>query len=430
MSKMLKGFVEIQALQSAMPGVISELGELSIWSLTFTKDKNEFGDPDIKGYQLVSTNYKDTTGDTTSPSVILVNQVIAIVQTAVAYAELHPMPLDAADLRATLSADFTAGVTSLKTGPLVSNGYIQLPEWIEWTSIAEAGAAVKIWLSDAAFSNQYDLFEITVIPPLENVDDFFQTPATVRAQLAAITPSQMMDGIQAAKNHNPETYIRTEGFNYVSPIAGEAPVRSDWSVLIYGIQGDNIDAIKDAIIAYVLAHSTHTQAEWEVLIPDLFKRTEFVILPRWDKIAIPDMAAQTGLYGSMTKPAGIGAFVSGQVTFYPASWVVEQNITVLPFPYKCLTLNAIAGPTNEGDAADLQTLFPDYLPLPSTSLDFNRMVAKTQGWLLLMEKMLIVAEDLSAYTTLPESIHLVYRDNVAYLSAFYNNVNFLVALKA
>lgn len=430
MAKILKGFVQIDSLQSTVPGTISRLGELSIWSLTFTKDKTEFSDPDVPGYRLVATSHLNEQGQRIDPDQILVKEIIKAVKHVYAYTNTHSAPFDVEDFRATMIAELYNDVNRLKFGPLMTNEKATLPEWLEWESLGTPGTMVKIWLSDEAFSSQYDLYDVVVIPPFEHLDDFFGLPNDVRAKLSAITASQMMDTIQAAKSRNPETYIRTETFKYVSPRIGEPKTDTNWTVLIYGLQGDNIDAIKDAIVDFVLKNSTHTREQWEAIMPDLFKRTEFVILPRWDKIAIADLAVQSGIYSSISTPQETIRHAVSKISFYTQPWIeTEGNLKIIPFVYKGVSLDVVKGPNNDTFADSFEKLFADYVALSPSSLDFNRLKLLTQQWIILIERMLIVAENFESYTTIPEPFRIIYRDNKKYLSAYFNNVNFIMDLK-
>lgn len=430
MAKILKGFVQIDSLQSMIPGTISRLGELSIWSLTFTKDKTEFSDPQVPGYRLVATSYLNEQNNRIDPDQNLVEEIIDVVKKVLSYTATHTAPYDVDDFHATVIADLFNSVNRLKFGTLQTTEKATLPEWLEWESLGTPGTMVKIWLSDEAFASQYDLFDIVVIPPFEHLDDFFGLPNDVRAKLSAITASQMMDTIQNAKSRNPETYIRTETFKYVSPRVGDPKTDTNWTVLIYGLQGDNIDAIKDAIIAHVLANSSHTREEWEAIMPDLFKRTEFVLLPRWDKIAIPDLAVQSGIYSAIASPQEVLRHAKSKITFYQPTWIdTEDNVKIIPFIYKGLSITVVKGPNNDTFASSLEKLFPDYVALSSSSLDFNRLQLLTQDWILLIDRMLIVAENFESYTTIPEPFRIIYRDNKKYLSAYFNNVNFIMDLR-
>jgi hypothetical protein len=425
MSKILKGFVEIEALQSAAPNVVSPIGEMSTWAMTYTKDKNEFTDPAVAGYRLLATNYIDSVNGPEVPTSELITQVIDVVRRVMVYATTNPLPYNVDDYHNTLIADLFNTVSNLRFGPLRTNGYIQIFDWIEWDSATIPGTRVKIWLSDAAFASQYDLFDIVVIPPIPNIDDFFLIPNAVRNKIAAITPSQMMESIQAAKNRNPETYIRSEVFNYHSPILSDPQTPTTWNVLIYGYQGDNIDSIKDALVAYILAHTTHTEDEWKAIFPDIFKRTEFVFLPRWDLMSIPNLTVQAGMYRSILDPHEAVTYAKASVDFYPQEWI-DQHLEILPYDYKAIMLEVITGSNNVEGIDSLLTVFPDYLPVSTSSPDFNRMTQATQEWILILEQLLIVAENLDSYTTVPEEVRVVIRSNKKYVSAYYNNVNYLV----
>lgn len=425
MSKILKGFVEIEALQSAAPNVISPIGEMSTWAMTYTKDKNEFTDPSVSGYRLVSTSYVDTQTGPLIPNTTIINQIIDVVRRIMVYATTHPLPYNVDDFHNSLIADMFNSASNLRFGPLRTNGYIQIFDWIEWESLTVAGTKVKIWLSDTAYANQYDLFEIVVVPPIPHIDDFFLIPNVVRNKIAAITPSQMMESIQGAKDRNPETYIRSEVFNYHSPIISDPQTPTTWNVLIYGYQGDNIDSIKDAIVAYILANTTHTEEEWKAIFPEIFKRTEFVILPRWDLMSIPNLTVQAGLYRSILTPYEAIAYAKAEIDFYPDPWI-DQHIELLPYDYKAIMLEAVTGSNNVEGIDSLVTIFPDYIPVSTSSPDFNRMSQETQQWVLILEQLLLVAENLDSYTTLPEDVRVLTRGTQKYVSSYYNNVNYLV----
>lgn len=425
MSKILKGFVEIEALQSAVPNVVSPIGEMSTWAMTYTKDKNEFSDPSVAGYRLVSTSYVDNVTGPEAPTTAIVDQAIDVVRRVMVYATIHPMPYNLDDFHSTLIADLFNIASNLRFGPLRTNGHIQIFDWVEWDSLTIPGTKVKIWLSDEAFASQYDLFEIVVVPPIANIDDFFLIPNTVRNKIAAVTPSQMMESIQDAKARNPETYIRSEVFKYTSPIISDPQTPTTWNVLIYGYQGDNIDSIKDAIIAFILANTTHTEDEWKVIFPEIFKRTEFVILPRWDLMSIPNMTVQAGMYRSILDPHEVVTYAKAQIDFYTQAWI-DAHIEILPYDYKAIMLEAVTGSNNVVGVNSLNTVFPDYIPVSTTSPDFNRMSQATQEWMLILEQLLIVAENLDSYSTIPEHVRVLVRNGQKYVSSYYNNVNYLV----
>jgi hypothetical protein len=283
-----------------------------------------------------------------------------------------------------------------------------------------------IWLSDAAFQSQYDQYSIVPVVPVDNLDDFFKAPATVVTELSSLTYSQIISRIKTAKGTNPESAIEVYEFDYINPQTGQVGAQTFWGTLVYGLAGDNIDAVKAALINYILANSSHTREEWTAILPSLFKTTEFLILPRWDKYAIPNLSIKAGLYSCIADPAETTTFAQAQVPFYDQAWI-QSNINIVPYPYKNLSLTIINGPNNIDGAKKLTDLFPDYLCVGTSSTDFARMTMNTQQWATELERLLIAAETATKYSTLNSEFRKIWRNGKLYISMVYNNVDFLAA---
>lgn len=426
----IKGFVTIDAYINNTPGVTSPIGELSTWSRTYSKEKGEYQDTNVSGYKLVTFKAEDNT--THNPVALLpaqVTEILLAIQVCVNYATTHIRPYDPTDFKNTLLAAFYQTASNLQFGNFVDNGTIALPEWISYTSIKNDNSYVKVWLSDAAFQNQYDEYSIEVIEPLDNPDDLFGLYSVATATLATRNVSYLGDAIQAAKIDNPETYLRILSFDYINILDTTQKTPTSWAVLIYGKVGDNVDAIKDAITQKVLAASKHSTPEWEAILPDLFKRTEFTLLPRWDKIAVPNLTTLASLYSALSDPAECISFATNVLTqFTPA--FVSANLTVFPYNYKELMVLAVSGDTNVTGSQKLQELFPDYMPLATTSTDFNRMQLNTKNWILFLENLLIAAETADNYSSIPVNLRKQVKYGVLYISGVFENVNYLVAARS
>jgi len=204
----------------------------------------------------------------------------------VAYAGTHIRPYDTEEFRNNLLTEFHERIYSIEFGSFVDNGALALPEWISWKSSEHNDAYIRIWLADQSFAEQYDDYEIEVIAPMLNIDDMFGFYSTAVNTMNDRTISQLSDAIMAARDGLPETYLRMFTFDFLNIANTAVATSTNWAVLIYGRAGDNIDTIKDAIIEHILANSTHTRSEWAVKFPEIFRRTEFIILPRWDKLSV------------------------------------------------------------------------------------------------------------------------------------------------
>lgn len=426
----IKGFVTIDDLVDNTPGVVATLGELSTWSRTYSREKGEYQNGNVAGYNLTSfRSYDVTAGQNVPVANPQVEEILSLVYECVLYANTHIRPYSPTDFKNAIMVAFNQRISNLQFGDFIDNGQLALPAWISWTSLANNNNEIKIWLADDAFRNQYDEYDIVVVPPLDDLDHFFFAYGLAVDELNAISASSFNDKIQIAKDGHPETYTRIMSFDFYNMLNHNQKTSTNWGILIYGQQGDNVDSIKDAIISYILKNSAHPQSDWMVIFPDLFKRTEFIILPRFDLISISNQTMLSGLYKSMMDPKECSNFAKSKISFYTQDWIGNNTIE-FPYPYKAISLISVNGDTNVAEKAKLDLLFSDYIPEPSTSPDFNRMELYTRNWIVFLESLLMVAETLQPYQTVPNNMRKITRDGNIYVTAMYDNVNYLVAARS
>lgn len=428
--QVIKGFVTINQYINNVPGNLSTIGELSTWASTYSREKGEYQFNDIPDYKLITFKSVDSdTNQNLSVEATQGKQILNIVKEAVSYAQGHIRPYNGLEFLNHLVTTFFNKVTGLHMGNFVDNGDIALPEWISWTSLEHNGNEIKIWLANQAFLDQYDEYEILVIPPLTNLDELFGPYNTAVTTINSRNAAGLTDLIQNTKGSDPETFIRALEFNYINRQNVSQITTTNWTLLIYGKAGDNVDAIKDAITDYLLANSTHTTEEWITIFPDIFKRTEFVILPRWDKLSIPNLTVNAALYSSILNPAECITFAQAGAPFYAANFVAN-NTHIVPYDYKAISLLIVNGNDNALGKQSISEMFADYIPVPSTSLDFNRMQLATRDWMILIERLLIAAEDAGEYSTIPIDFRRIKRNGILFITALMDGVNYLVAAKS
>lgn len=426
---LIKGFVSIANQVNNFPNQVSLLGELSTWCRTYSKEIGEYyleSLPDLRLSTFISND--SVTGDAIELTTEKTTQILSIVDAMIRYSDTNLPPFNTTDYRNELIAEFTGQLSSLNFGPFKSTGEITLPEWISWTMLAD-NTEIKIWLSDIAFREQYDNYEIVIIPPIEPVDALFNNYAETIITLADKTLEELNEEIQLVKDVNPETYFRINTFNLINSLNDTQSYPTVWGILIYGKAGDNIDSIKDAVVEYILERSSHTRAEWEVLMPDLFKRTEFIFLPRWDKVSIPNLTIASELYGNMIKPSEAIQFAKNYLDFLDDTFI-NNNIYLMPYDYKAIMLVALNGVNNVPGKQKLDELYPDYIPVSSTTLDFGRMQPATQNFVLRLGELLVAAETVTAYSSVAGGFRKITREGKLYVSSVLDNVNYLVAAKS
>ena len=424
----LKGFITIKDLINNAVGVTAPIGELSLWSQTYTKERGEYENPACPGFRLASIYSLDTVTGIVPLNKALADRVLIISKWVFDFIQETQQPMPDGMFANEILAMFPGEITYFNFGPLVSDGDNIMPEWISFKNILFPDNDIRVWFTDAAFSTQFDLTEIVTVPPLLNLDDFFLAPNLLKSKINSRSATDTMNLIQETKGSNPETILRTEIFNYKSSDPGFPTFPTNWTVIIYGSAGDNPDSIKDAIIEYILDNSTHTRTEWAAILPDLFKRTEFILNPAWYSYAIPNKTVQAGIYSPIVNPREALFFATTIISEYDPVHI-ENVISYFNHPYKAISIGCIGSIENRDGKVDIKDFFPDYINVGTNSTDFNRMELSTQNWALLLEQLLIVAETMTEFSTIPRTMRRMHRGGYLYISAVFENVQYLVSAK-
>lgn len=432
----LKAFVSIETLIANDAGVISPVGELSSFSQTYTKERGVYN---LDAYPLLTLHafksaYTDT-GFAKVPS--LVQHAVLALSDWMLTTQMLPGSVQTRTAFLTLLIEqFSATATSLNCGEMVLlEGDVWFPEWISWqqTDLPSAQPAstnaLMVWFSDASFRQQYNEYEIVVVPPLLPLDRFFAGASAVRADLSARLLPAILSDIQTARNFIPESVMSGESFDYVDPTNPTNRVSTSWTLLIYGKSGDNLDAVREAIQAYIAANSTHSVTEWKLIFPDIYKTTEFLIYPRWHNYAIPDRMLQAGIYSPVVSLKKEVDYLKAVLPLIEPTHI-ETHAAVLPCTYKSLALLLLAGPDNRNGKFAITLVYPDIINVPTSDTLFEAMAESTQEWVLQMERMVIAAESMTTYSDPPDGFRKVLRAGVLYVTAKINNIAYLVASKA
>lgn len=428
----LKGFAAIESLISNVTGVTAPIGELSTFSATFSKDRKIYPSSTNNYITLHTFSSASSLTGTVSPPTELITLGHTILdwiyarQTASIVTETKQQFLIA------LTSAFSAECTGFVCGELVNafNGK-QFPEWISYASRdynTEANLTT-IWLSDQSFRQKYDNYEIVTVAPIASVDTFFSSASVVLSSVNSVTHVDRFNAITSARADHPETVLVGVSFNWVDPINPANLINTNWSVLVYGSNGNDSDVIRSAIAQHLLDNSTHTEAQWRVIFPDIFKRTEFLFFPRWHNYAIENMVLQSGIYSPVAYATKEVDYLKSVLVDYSPTFV-DDHASIIPNPYKCLALSVIGGYDNREGLFDITQVYPDILNVSTTSVDYNRMSTATQGMLGHLSEMILIAESLTQYSDIPVGYRKIVRYGILFITTRYMNIEFLVASKA
>lgn len=427
----LNGFGNVSPLATNIPGVTAPIGEISNRSSTFSREVGQYALPIYKDITLLTFLSTEGDDEVVVPTDIY-TQVLKFSQylydRTVAGAASNDRDQILGDLLAlyqTEANSFDCGIVKYSVG-----NRFALPEWLSWknNALAAGDNYIKIYFSDASFQLQYDKTYIAPVFPILPVDDFFKAPATVIATLKAYNNAMKADRLEDAKEGHPETIIWGDSFDYVSPLDG-SKTSADFNALIYGPAGNNIDSIKEALTAWILAHSTHTRDEWIKILPDLFKRTEFILTPIWDRLAIPDSNQTQGIYSPISLLTRALDIAKQTAVGYTQAHV-NQYVELTGHPYKSLAMVVVGGPENRDEKFRLSDIFPDYINVGATTTDYSRMDKLTTDWLYLLSTMMPLAEAMTPYSDIPRGMTRLIRGDTMYLVASYNKIQYLLVAKS
>lgn len=419
----------IQEYANNTPGIIPPFGELSTYSKTYTQEVGYYTNPAIDGYLVTTFSVVDTdSGHEIELHQNQANLIVELTRAVLTYAKTHSVPYDVANMRLEISQDFVGKAQNLELGTFVYGKNIEMPQFFTFSSPLDGAMDVRVWLSDSAFRDQHTQYDIKVSTALENPNDFFLPYEQVVIMLDEAGVSGLGDRIQTSKKHNPNTVIRLPEFYYHNKYDTRQKRKTPFGVITYGQEGDNIDAIKDAIVEHLLNNSDYKADDWEVIFPELFQRTEFIIVPRWDRLATYNLSDNSSLYSSMVPIVDMQVFLENFLDFLTPAFL-RNNSYHTYFSFRTLGAAVVNGLKNAPEASDYSVLYKDFLPLPSHSTAFGFMSVKTQNYALFISEVLRAAETATPFTPLPSGMRRTTRNGKLFVTATHEKINYLVAAR-
>ena len=451
----LKGFVSVGAFVDNVRYEVAPLGELSLQSATYAKDRAIYAaassgaSPTTLELSVFSSRTPDDDHyEVPTPYATLLT---AMMRWCHAQAIGGVFGNNPENCRQAIMAEFDTQIRDAVVGPMVEQDGVWLPASVTfyinpdavsttWDPAVRAEldrSRVKLWFADSAFSTEYDEFEIEFLAPIANdrLDDFFLLADQVEIKVKARTMEETHILIHQLKDGKPETKIRTIIFEYHDPNDKDWTLPTNWSFVIYGIAGDNIDSIKEGLANWILDNSTHTREEWAVIFPDIFTSTEMILTPTWNLVAIPNQTLQDGVYSPVINMYGAQSMARRTCTGTAYTDAhIDSVLTTVGCLYKSIGLLAVGGPENRNGKDRFEEVWPDYIATPTSSADFNRMQPATQNWVLMLNAMLKVAETMTDFSDLPQSPYPMTRlrrtnaagETYMYVVANFNNIQYLV----
>lgn len=425
----VKGFWSQASLKDNGSNATSIFGEITNYCRTFSKDVKEYSSEAFPGLELLVFSAKD--GSTPGAiNIVYRDRLLEIGNYIYNKGLVITAQWRVSDFIADLETHFAGFLSEMTCGPLTSDGTRRMPEWVQFrlTILNFPDIAVKIWLRNTAFEAQYDEYDIVVIPPVERVDDLFLPASQVQNLLDNRPMDRTMELVEAAKDKKPSTVTTATPVRWYNPASPGSYINMNWYAVVYGPKGNTTDLVNEAIVAYIRGHSQEPEENWKTILPDIFRNTHFVILPRWDKYAIPNRTSIAGIYSPIMSGEESLLFAKDKLP----TWALSHVTSALQFthhPYRSIGLVVVGGPDNRDSLFKVSQVVPDYLGVESTHEDFNRQAELTKQWVTMIGNLLRIAENLTTSLSVPAGVRVVERSGITYVSQKLDNIEYMVAAK-
>lgn len=429
----LKAFGAFPPLSNNEKDKVNRLGELHTYSETFAEDRGIYKDISKPNSLLVTFSSLNEISSVLSEEAPVPPSVADLCLTIMEnlYDKAIHGDFDSQEppVREYMLTQWQGIIKNVVVNEMVTDGNQWLPSSVIFEGTSTTSPfQVQLWFSDERFRAEYDNYVIKVVLPIDNIDRFFDTATNVQKIVSTeMTLTDQMRRANEMVGTKPPTIIQPTEFDWVDPTLATRKVTVPWTVIIHGEAGLNIDAIRAAIAAEIMKNTQYTQTEWEKLFPDIFGSTEFIFVPNFHHIALPDDAVNGGVYapgGNITKDNAVAVkFVKGNG--YTSAYMTA-NMNRYGFPYKSLSVAVIGGYRNRDGVNQFGDRWKDYINVSTSSIDFKRMSDETMDLVLTLNKMFQIAETMTATSAVPRGFMRLIREDILYVTATFQRTSLIV----
>lgn len=386
MQKTIKAFGVLDQFENTVTGDTAVVGELSNKSKTFSTNQDVLTDDDKDAGRGVVFSARDENG--------VHLDVIA---------DYRDFVLDAIERVATFNAATSAedqflaeypspAFTNVAVGPSVLAGGRHIPTFVQFDTVVGPDTyTIKIWFSDSAFANEFDEWEIRVIPPLPIPNDMYTTHASMVSRLDTVSNQDQLGRVTTVAGQDPQTELVPFTLRWFDRTDTSLFVDTEWIILAYGPLASNHSNIITGIREYLVANSGHTLEEWVEHFPDLVSVNRFTIVPQWNNPAVDTDAAVPSFYSPNIKPDTVIAQARAILpTVIPAE--LDQYVCTTAIFFKSLGIVAIGNQGNPDGRKGFDEAFPDFAILEVNDANLGRLAEDTRQTIIAIEQLATLAE--------------------------------------
>lgn len=429
--KNIKGFCEFNDLIKNEFKEVCSIGELSPIGRTFTRHLQTYtAKPGMNDLAMHIHSYRDEQNSiiTSVLNQATLDVVLPIMDWIFVNSRNGVITSDQVVFNQTIngvfgSADLTINAVLMFTDTIDSKTII-VPTFI---TIADAvnDVTTKIWFVNGKFEEEYDEYELVVVPPLEPIDQLTQSISVVKPLIDAITLADYNQKLRLKSEGLPYTSVNTTDLTWHQLSDNTKTIKTTWATLVYGPKGENIEVIRDNLTNYILTNSAHPESDWMIIYPDLFIKDEFTLVPVYDKQVIGAYLELNEIFQPHTQISGLLTAYSKYFADY-ANAHYTTNACFTPTLWQSIAYLSCGGTRNNIVGPVLTGVFSDYILAQAGSADYDRMSERTRNFVALIERMLVEANRWVFGAVLPTDMGTITRSGMTYITATVDSITYLV----
>ncbi len=435
----LKGFMSMPSLAADGKNEIAEFGEFSTYCQTFTRDMRNYAisaQPDVELFVLKSI---DELESRTNPSAGFRSILLGFGQWVFNQLIAGSIPPDRNKpaFIQSIQTQFPT-MSAISIGAILESTKVagrNCPDYVQFKMLDGTNQyQVTLWFADESFREQYDEYEIFVVPPVPDINQLINDKVNVVPLIQGQTADLIINRVQEITGDLPHTALYSYKLTWHDPNDFNAVYPTAWTAIIYGAAGYDNEAIKEKIRDYIEEHSDYEH--WNQIYPDLYAETEFSFFPLWADLALQSNAQQVGIYSSL-----VGNKKSRDVTktFLPSGYSqagvpVDTYLDAHLFNgvafYRTLSFTSVGNPNNKNAIRDVQQLYPDInFNLDTLSNDFGRMTLESQELSRKFNAALNVAREFKPSDVLAVGYTRMVRRGMHFIAFNYLDYNYIILTK-
>lgn len=415
----LLGFLTINDFISNADNVINPIGELSLKAETYSTDTHLYTAP---GSILHIFNIEDATAD----ELLLIDEVNNIIANRV-----NGIPtgiVGQGTLAYKINNVLGSGITNLVLGDSILNTADNrlYPAYIEFTyTTGDNIWEYKIWFSYAAFELDYPKGQFELILPLENMQLLYNNYTLAKAQLAALTPTSLIDKAGIQINHVVTGYVSMTFLIYNV----QNTTQHCTMPLLVAYNGNmiynNVAAFTRTLADILIGGGNYTLLQWLVVIPNLVPVNKYYIGVNWDNTSIANLSLETPIGSPTVKISDINAYADKVFNDFTPK-IIASHLDYSVAVYKSMGFFVLPAIDNPEGIIPFRVKFHDYFLALVNDVNIDQMSASTQNIVVLLDTLLNIADRYTSGDILPLGVITEVKNGFTYISKRMLDVNICV----